>query len=91
MAASPSYLRSQGVDVSQEALNRAERGERIFLIPESLKTSESAALQGWLRETSQVTGETSITTEYVKDPRVGFVPFAPDEPLFTWNTDPTRP
>ena len=91
MAASPSYLRSQGVDVSQEALNRAERGERIFLIPKSLKASESTALQGWLRETSQVTGETSITTEYVKDPRVGFVPFAPDEPLFTWNTDPTRP
>lgn len=91
MAASPSYLRSQGVNVSQEALTRAERGERIFLMPKSLKASESTALQGWLRETSRVKGKASITTEYVKDPQVGFLPLASEDRLFTWNTDPSRP
>lgn len=91
MAASPSYLASQGFEVGPDLVARAAGGERVFLLPDTWTASTTQAMRGWLKEDSRIDYQASIVTEYLKDPVVGFEGYSPTSPFFLWNTDPALP
>ena len=90
-AASPSYLASQGFEVSDDLLARARQGERIFLIPDTWAATTKSAMQAWLAEDSQIAYDPAIRTAYFDKQSVGFDEYSPTTSLFTWSADPTRP
>lgn len=89
MAASPSYLASQGFTLADDLVHRASRGERTYLIPGSWTARTKQAMHEWLTEDSRIDYEASIETSYLKSPAVSFVEYSPRTPLFMWNVDPT--
>jgi hypothetical protein len=88
MAASPSYLSSQGVEIDHDTLRRAKSGERVFLLPDTWGATEKKLMEGWLDENSRIDYEPSITTEYFNESVVRFEQYSPKTPLFMWNVDP---
>lgn len=90
LAASPSYLREIGVDVPDDALEEAERGVRVYLLPDSLDASEAEATQRFL-VASRTSTDSNIVTAFMEDPEYGFVTYDGSEELFTWSTDSGQP
>jgi hypothetical protein len=91
MAASPSSLAAQGFPVSDADLARAERGERVFLLPDTWTDTSRSAMRNWLTEDSHPSYDPSVRTRYFDDQKVGFEEYSPTTPLFSWTTDPTLP
>lgn len=91
IAASPSSLAAQGFHISPEALARAERGERVFLLPDTWTGTAKTSMQGWLTEDSHPKYAPSIRTTYFDHETVVFEDYAPKTPLFSWTTEPSQP
>lgn len=88
VVASPNALASQGFAVDTGLVERAEAGERVFLIPDSWTGSAQAAVRGWLGEHSDVAYEPAIRTAFFDDRIVTFQNYHPAEALFPWSTNP---
>lgn len=90
MAASPSYLEKIGLEVSEEALRRAESGEQVFLLPEHFSSQDQSSFTHWLEAEAQRKGraEQNISTAFTQNPRTHVQSYASDQPIFTWGTDP---
>lgn len=91
VAASPSYLAAQGFILSSDLIARAENGERLYFLPNSMSHPSETALREWIIEDTLVDYEPSITTKYLSNPATSFEPYLPETPLFLWNTDPDLP
>lgn len=93
MAASPSYLQSVGVQLSEDTLRRVEDGQQVFLIPEYFATDEQSSVSRWAQADALRRGqaEQDISTAFTRDPVITVESYvADDEGLFTWNTDSQR-
>ncbi|KAB8289416.1 amino acid ABC transporter permease [Bifidobacterium ramosum] len=92
-AMSPSYLAAQGFAVDPDATARAEAGERVYLIPDTMPRDEQERMRGYLTETSMTykTWESSVHTTFMDTGTVGFAAYHPSTPLFTWSDDPDLP
>ena len=88
-AASPSYLKTVGLNLDQDLLARADSGERVYLIPDSYSEADAAALKAWVAEdVTQLSQQDSvIETEFTQNPRHSFESYQVAEPLFTWSAD----
>jgi len=91
IAASPTALAAQGFPVSADVVARAERGERVFLLPATWTGATKSAMQGWLTEDSHPAYDPSIRTTYFDTETVGFEEYSAKVPLFSWTTDPALP
>ena len=91
MTASPSALAAQGFHVSDDVLDRARRGERVFLLPDAWAPTTTRAMEGWLAADSHRATDPSIRTRYFDAQTVGFGEYSPQVPLFSWTADPSLP
>lgn len=90
LAASPSYLRLIGIDVSDADVAKAESGVRVYLLPESLDSSQAEAMQRLLLEADKPR-ESNIVTAFMEDPAYEFSTYDGSRQLFTWSTDAEQP
>lgn len=90
LAASPSYLRQVGIDVSDEDVARAERGVRVYLLPDSLDASQVDAMERLLRSSAKPVAS-NITTAFMEDPTYEFSSYDGRRQLFTWSTGDEQP
>ncbi|MBT1161652.1 MULTISPECIES: hypothetical protein [Bifidobacterium] len=90
---SPNYLAAQGFTVDPNVAARAEAGERVYLIPDTMPQNEQERMRGYLTETSMKykDWESPIHTTFMNTGAVGFVTYHPSTPLFTWSDDPDQP
>ncbi|WP_140444255.1 MULTISPECIES: hypothetical protein [unclassified Bifidobacterium] len=91
--ASPNYLKDQGFDLDPDTVARAETGERMFLIPDTMDAAEQERMRGYLTETSMKYKDwaSSIHTTFMDAGRMGFITYHPSTPLFTWSDDLSLP
>jgi len=90
LAASPSYLRLIGIDVSDADVAKAESGLRVYLLPESLDPARAEALQRLLTEAHKPR-DSNIVTAFTENPAYEFVTYDGSRQLFTWSTDAEQP
>ncbi|WP_125981124.1 hypothetical protein [Bifidobacterium goeldii] len=91
--ASPNYLNDQGFDLDPDTAARAEAGERMFLIPDTMDSAEQERMRGYLTETSMKYKDwtSSIHTTFMDAGKIGFATYHPSTPLFTWSDDLSQP
>ncbi len=77
LAASPSYLRLAGVNIPEEAIERAERGTRVYLLSQSLGSSEAKTLREFLMASQRPT-DSDIVTAFTENPKYEFVAYDAD-------------
>lgn len=90
LAASPSYLEEIGVEVSDELIEKAEQGVRVYLIPDSLDASEEGETEEFLVASRKVY-DSDIVTSFMENPEYEFVSYDASEELFTWSTESDLP
>lgn len=84
-AFSETYVKKLGINVSDEVLQRAEKGTRVYLIPWGMTEEEKNAMKLWLEESS-VKGmkEGDIETIFNKKREIEFVEYDYPDEFFTW-------
>lgn len=90
LAASPSYLEQIGVDIPADLIEKANRGVRVYLLPESLSSVELDEIQDFLIA-SRKPVDSNIVTPFMENPTYEFVPYDSNEKLFTWSTSNELP
>lgn len=90
LAASPSYLEKVGMDIPGDVIEQAERGVRVYLLPESLGSSEAEAMKELLVALRKP-DDSNIVTTFMENPVYEFVSYDGSRELFTWSTDAERP
>ena len=90
LAASPSYLGEIGLDVSDDLIEKAERGTRVYLLPESLSATEKEEMEEFLTASRKVY-DSDITTAFMENPTYEFTSYDASNELFTWSTDSELP
>lgn len=90
VAASPSYLRQIGIEISDADMARAESGTRVYLLPESLDPSQADALKQLLIE-ARKPRDSNITTAFTENPTYAFSTYDGSQQLFTWSADAEQP
>lgn len=90
LAASPSYLSTIGIELSEEELALAEAGTRIYLLPGSLDAQEAEALERFLVAVRRPV-DSNIVTPFMEEPSYRFSTYDASRELFTWSADPDEP
>lgn len=88
---SESYIRKIGINISNEILQDAENGTRVYLIPSGMTEEEKETMKSWLEESS-VSGikEGDIETVFNTNQETEFVEYEHSDELFTWVTSSTE-
>ena len=86
-ACSPNYVEKLSLNVDEDVLEAADRGARIYLIPDNYTKEERNNIEGWLLDSS-VEGiqDGDIDTVFNDSKEVLFVSYSVNEALFTWAT-----
>ncbi len=86
-ACSPNYVEKLNLNVDEDVLEAADRGARIYLIPDNYTKEERNNIEGWLLDSS-VEGiqDGDIDTVFNDSKEVLFVSYSVNEALFTWAT-----
>jgi hypothetical protein len=90
LAASPSYLEQVGIDVPSDVIERAEHGERVYLLPETLDASEAEAVKSLLVSARKVS-DSNIVTAFMENPQYEFITYDSNRELFTWSAGADQP
>jgi hypothetical protein len=90
LAASPSYLKQIGVELSATDIAKAESGVRVYLLPESMDLSQTNKMEQFLRASSKPF-DSNITTEFMENPSYEFSVYDGTQQLFTWSTNTEQP
>lgn len=90
LAASPSYLKLIGIDIPDDLVARAERGERVYLLPESLSADEAGEMERLLMAAHRPV-DSNIVTPFMESPAYEFAPYDGERELFTWATGAGTP
>lgn len=90
LAASPSYLERMGVDLPAGVVERAERGVRVYLLPDTLSANETDQMKTLL-VAARRPYDSNIVTPFMENPEYEFVSYDASGELFTWGTDASAP
>lgn len=91
-AASPSYLREIGVDVSTTDIESAGSGVRLYLVPDTMANSEWEAMSAYLAEDARKkAGESMIPTVFTRNKEVNIIRYTPKGEYFTWPSNTGEP
>lgn len=86
--ASPSYLTQMGIEISEEEINTAHNGTRLYLIPDTLSESETEKMQSFLKEDAVKQADAgAIGTAFAMNQEVRIIKYAPKREYFTWPGD----
>lgn len=91
-AVSPNYLDKMNINVSDDLIENAKNGIRVFLIPETYSENEINAMKSYLKENDERVfdddavrkPEETISTNYYNDPKIEFVIYTPNKEYFTF-------
>lgn len=85
---SPNYLDQLNIEISNETIEKALKGERVYLIPENKKLEEKERLKKWLKEEdTQSIREDDLDTVFKEKKEFQFIPYKSGEDFFTWSTE----
>lgn len=89
---SPNYLEELGIKISQDVLERAYNGVRLYLIPDNLHPDELENTKSWVVE-SRVDDISNgdIPTQFTLNPEFEFVTYDVGYEFFTWNVNSNDP
>ena len=87
-AASPSYLDEMGISISNDDINSAENGTRLYLIPDTLSDNEVQLIENYLKEDALINADKSnIQTTFTKSLEIKFASYSPAHNYFTFPSD----
>lgn len=89
--ASPNYLAKEGIKLDPQLVDRARRGERVYLISDKLAKSDRKALEAYLTDFASEDRDSPIKTAFTAHPRFEFTSYHPGKEVFLWNTDTKLP
>ncbi len=85
---SPNYLETLGVTINADALDAAQKGTRLYLIPSALSDGEKRQISKWLQEKdSRSLSDGDIQTAFTQNPSFLFIEYEPSQSFFTWTTN----
>ena len=87
---SPNYISNLGINISADKLAEAENGKRLYLLPNTLSSTERNKFMAWARE-SDTNTESNIKNKFLQHPDFIFVNYTPKNDLFTWASDSKLP
>lgn len=90
LAASPTYLRRVGIDVSDEDVRKAHEGVRVYLLPDSMGADDVQEMQQLLQAKDKPF-DSDIVTRFMSDQRFEFLRYDGSRQLFTWAADSQQP
>ena len=79
-----------GIDVPSDVIERAEHGERVYLLPETLDASEAEAVKSLLVSARKVS-DSNIVTAFMENPQYEFITYDSNRELFTWSAGADQP
>ena len=86
-ALSPNYLEMLEIHVPDDLIQKAEKGTRVYLFPESMSETNRYQIEGWLKEsTTKNLSDGDIQTQFTKNPQFEYSTYETDIDLFTWAT-----
>lgn len=89
MTLSPNYLRKINFKVSNQAVELAKNGVRVYLVSDDIAIDKAGA---YLKEAAQDgISKADIQTTFVKERKFKFIKYHPKKELFTWNGNPAYP
>ena len=98
-AVSPSYLKTMNIDVDDEAIEDANKGVRVYLIPDTYTEEEKELMTNYLKEDSERAlgekaarkPEDAIKTKYYENKKIEFKTYTPTEEYFTYPSEQDVP
>lgn len=85
---SPSYLKQMNIRLSDDEMNRAKNGTRLYLVPDTLSESETEQITSFLKEDALKNAETStIETAFTKNREIEIISYSPTDSYFTFPSD----
>lgn len=85
LIASPSYLKEIGVNLSNEQIEKAENGTRIYLIPRAFSEEQKSQLREFIIKSNKIF-DSNIVTPYMLNPQEEFIEYDGNRELFNWST-----
>ncbi len=86
---SQNYIQKLGIPVSDEILQAAENGTRVYLLPAGMSQEAKKAMQSWLEESStEGIREGDIETVFGTEREIEFAEYEYEKDFFTWAAAP---
>ena len=84
---SPNYLTQLDIQLSGDLLDAAQRGVRLYLLPDTMDAASRENMAAWLEESAvKSIRPGDIQTAFTKQPSFQFTTYSPKKELFTWST-----
>ncbi len=85
---SPNYLETLGIHADADSLEAAQKGARLYLLPDTLSQTQQETISQWLTERDTKSLEAGdIPTAFTQDPDFVWMTYTPSSEMFTWASD----
>lgn len=86
--ASPSYIKKIGINLTQRDIDDAQKGVRIYMLPDTLSSNEIQKMTAYLKEDAlKNASQGAVPTNFTKSKEVKIITYTPNKTLFTWPSD----
>lgn len=88
---SPNYLNELGISISNDIIEKAKNGVRIYLVPNTWTNGQLDNLKSLIeRNTLSGISEDDIQTEFVQNREFEFITYTPNSNYFTWSMNESQ-